>query len=94
MSLQFAALEPAGTAMFARRMRPSPALSSPLLRPVDLAASGVDSDAYAALPRIVARTRISQTRVHQGLDRRTVKISPHDTHPFAIRPVELACQRP
>src|SRR5258706_13079969 len=60
------------------------------LRPVDLPALRIDGDPDAPFLFVVARARIALARIYQSLNLRTVEIRAHDTHPFAIRPIELA----
>ena len=59
------------------------------LRPVDLAALGVDGDADAP-PGLVAPVGVATARLDQRLDLRAIEIAAHHAHAFAVAPVELA----
>ena len=59
------------------------------LRPVDLLALGIDSDPDAP-SGLVVPIDVATTRLDERLDLRAVEIRAHDSHPFAVAPVELA----
>src|SRR5207245_9041615 len=64
-----------------------------LLRPVELAAFDVHSDADAPLRRIRPGAGIALARVDKGLDVRTIEVGAHHAHPLAVAPVELLALR-
>src|SRR5262249_52868023 len=59
------------------------------LRPIYLSAIRINGNAYAPLGLVVTGTRMALARVNQSLNLRTIDARAHDSHPFAIRPVEL-----
>src|SRR5260370_33874818 len=62
------------------------------LRPVKFAAVHIDRDTNAPIPR-VKPVGIAMSRFHERFDVRAVEIRAHDSHSFAVRPVEFAVLR-
>src|SRR6202040_1431504 len=60
------------------------------LWPVDLTAPGVNGDADTPSRQVLPRSGVAVTRIDGGLDVRAVEVRAHDTHPFAIAPIQLA----
>src|SRR6202040_410543 len=60
------------------------------LRPVDLAAPGVNGDADTPSRQVRPRSGITVARIDEGLDFRAIEAGAHYTHPFAIAPIQLA----
>ena len=59
------------------------------LRPVDVLADGVDGDPDAP-PGLIAPIGVATARLDERFNLRAVEIRAHDSHPFAVAPVELA----
>src|ERR1700739_1362066 len=64
----------------------------PFLRPVKFAAVHIDSYTNAPISR-VKPVGISMSRFYERFDVRTIKIRAHDSHTFAVRPVEFPVLR-
>src|SRR5207249_11789262 len=60
------------------------------LRPVDVPAFGIDRDADTPSRGVRPRSGIAVARIDEGLDVRAIEVRAHDTHPFAIAPIQLA----
>src|SRR5207253_10840083 len=75
-------------------IRPTEATESSLLRtflrPVDVPALGIDRDADTPSRGVRPRSGIAVARIDEGLDVRAIEVGAHDTHPFAIAPIQLA----
>ena len=89
MSDLVAAVWPAGISTLARKMRPSPALSGPFWRPVDMSEFRVDRQPDAP-SRLIPAIGFAAPRLDERLQLRAVEIAAHDAHTLAVAPIELA----
>src|SRR5262249_35640422 len=64
------------------------AVVGPLLRPVEMAARGVDGDTDAPSGRVTA-IAVAVAGLHEHLDVGPVEVCAHHAHPLAIGPIEL-----